>query len=108
MGNNLIADIFISLFAVYGFYAVVRELCRLVLGKEKFLIAIEVKSASDVQTVDSRIGASAALASYERRLECMPVILVSNNVDDEQDVPQKLKDKGLRIFVEKIQENDAL
>lgn len=104
MDSALIVEIVVSLFAVFGIYAAIREFARLALRKEKFYVGLELTGEADLSDLDGRIGAGVAMAGYDSHLECMPVVLVSKEAAgrmEELDVYQKLREKGLRVFVER-------
>ncbi|NLK39129.1 MAG: hypothetical protein GX303_02605 [Clostridiales bacterium] len=103
MDYVLIVDVLLALFAVYGFYSVVREFARLALRRERFYVGLELTGTSDLSSIDGRIGAGVAMAGYDSHFECMPVILVSQDAVtslQNADICQSLQDKGLRVFVE--------
>ena len=98
----LLAEIVISLFAVFGLYAAVRFFCALLLAPRELCASLEINTP---------IGAEAAAFLYCRAKDFLPtprssrvVVLVSDALDEKEEIRARFERLGAVCYIVKTEE----
>lgn len=95
-------QIFVAIFAVFGIYAFLREICRVISGKHRNFIAVELKNDDDCTELYDMIYEAMTIAENDVRFKKTPILLLSNDFSIDDSSRALLKTWNIRIFREDV------
>lgn len=82
--------IFLCMFAIYGIYCLIIELCAFLSGKARIICAVRAEG----DTLDADISSAVALSMKSRLPQTEPVLICSDEAEAE-----KIAERGYEVYV---------
>lgn len=91
--ENALAVI-LCIFAVFGFYCLLRDLCFCFCAKRKFRAAVRAEECVDLFDAVERLKYAEWLSYHERYIEMFPIIIC-----DDELLVDEMKKSGYRVYL---------
>ncbi len=90
-------QIFISIFAVFGIYAFMREILRIVGSRQRYFVAYEIKSDEDFKALYEQLYEAITIAQSDTRFRKVPVLIMPCDMDLDEEMLDLLSEWNVRL-----------
>lgn len=101
MHIEVITEIFIAMFAVYGVYCLVELLCELFFPPRSFVLAVYAKRGESEQDIYARLCYARLIAARERGAKIYPILIADDSFAENEEKLEKLSKMGAAIYTVK-------
>ncbi len=90
-------QIFISIFAVFGIYAFMREIIRIVGSRQRYFVAYEIKFDEDLEILYEQLYEAITVAQGDARFRKVPVLILPRDIDLDDEMLDLLKEWNVKL-----------
>ncbi len=101
MHIELIAEVIIAMFAMYGVFCAIGLLCELFYKPSSFTLAVFAKRGESAEETYKKLCYATLVAARERGAKACPIIIADESYAENEEKAEELKKTGAAIYTAK-------